>query len=89
MNGKPVVVLSNYVVSVIVRSNEAIALGIPIDTTAFEYKYFFERFYVNIFSASFTLFGDMCSHVMTILSDYSPDKEIYNIDECFLEVTGF
>ena len=88
LNGKPVVVLSNNDGCVIARSNEAKVLGIPMGAPAFEYKYLFERFDVNIFSANFALYGDMSSRVMSILSDYSPDQEIYSIDECFLDVTG-
>ena len=88
LNGKPVVVLSNNDGCVIARSNEAKALGIPMGAPAFEYRYLFERCDVNIYSANFTLYGDMSSRVMSILSDYSPDQEIYSIDECFLDVTG-
>jgi len=88
LNGKPVVVLSNNDGCVISRSNDAKALGIPIGVPAFEYRYIFERFDVNIFSANFPLSGDLSSRVMSILSDYNPNQEMYSIDECFLDVTG-
>ena len=88
LNGKPVVVLSNNDGCVIARSNEAKALGIPMGAPAFEYRYLFERHNVNVFSANFSLYGDMSNRVMNILSDYSPNQEIYSIDECFLDVSN-
>jgi DNA polymerase V len=88
LNGKPVVVLSNNDGCVIARSAEAKALGIPMGANAFEFKYLFERNNVNVFSANFTLYGDMSNRIMNILSDYSPNQEIYSIDECFLDVSG-
>ena len=86
--GKPVVVLSNNDGCVIARSNEAKALGVPMGAPAFEYKYLFERYNVAVFSANFALYGDMSNRVMTILSDYSPNQEIYSIDECFLDLSN-
>lgn len=86
--GKPVVVLSNNDGCVIARSNEAKALGVPMGAPAFEYKYLFERHNVTVFSANFALYGDMSNRVMTILSDYSPNQEIYSIDECFLDLSN-
>lgn len=86
--GKPVVVLSNNDGCVIARSNEAKALEVPMGAPAFEYKYLFERHNVAVFSANFALYGDMSNRVMTILSDYSPNQEIYSIDECFLDLSN-
>ncbi|MDD4971320.1 MAG: Y-family DNA polymerase [Paludibacter sp.] len=86
--GKPIVVLSNNDGCVIARSNEAKSLGIPMGAPAFEYKYLFERHNIAVFSANFALYGDMSSRVMTILSGYSPNQEIYSIDECFLDLSG-
>ena len=86
--GKPVVILSNNDGCVIARSNEAKAVGVPMGAPAFEYKYLFERQGVAVFSANFALYGDMSKRVMTILSDYSPNQEIYSIDECFLDLSN-
>lgn len=88
LNGKPVVVLSNNDGCVIARSNEAKALGVPMGAPAFEYKYLFERHKVQVFSANFALYGDMSNRVMSILSNYSPNQEIYSIDECFLDLSN-
>lgn len=89
LNGIPVVVLSNNDGCVIARSNEAKALGIPMGAPAFEYEKLFEQHNVQVFSANFALYGDMSNRVMTILSDYSPEIEIYSIDEAFLKLVGF
>ncbi|HNS43133.1 MAG TPA: Y-family DNA polymerase, partial [Taishania sp.] len=89
LNGKPIVVLSNNDGCVIARSNEAKALGIPMGAAAFEYENMFKHHHVHVFSTNFALYGDMSNRVMTILSDYSPEMEIYSIDECFLKLHGF
>jgi len=89
LNGKPIVVLSNNDGCVIARSNEAKELGIPMGATDFEYESLFKKQNVHVFSANFALYGDMSNRVMSILSDYSPEMEIYSIDECFLKLTGF
>ncbi|MBS1739954.1 MAG: Y-family DNA polymerase [Bacteroidetes bacterium] len=89
LNGKPVVVLSNNDGCVIARSNEAKAIGIPMGAPAFEYESLFQQHQVYVFSANFALYGDMSNRIMTILSNYSPEMEIYSIDECFLRLNGF
>lgn len=87
--GKPVVVLSNNDGCVIARSKEAKEIGIPMGALAFEYEKIFEQHRVQVFSANFALYGDISNRVMSILSDYSPEMEIYSIDECFLKLNGF
>lgn len=89
LNGKPVVVLSDNDGCVIARSNEAKAIGIPMGAPAFENEQLFKRHNVYVFSANFALYGDMSNRVMNILSEYSPDIEIYSIDEAFLKLNGF
>lgn len=89
LNGKPIVVLSNNDGCVIARSNEAKAVGVPMGAPAFEYEKLFVKNNVQVFSANFALYGDMSHRVMSILSEYSPDIEIYSIDECFLSLKGF
>lgn len=89
LNGKPIVVLSNNDGCVIARSNEAKAVGIPMGAPAFEYEKLFQQHHVQVFSANFALYGDMSQRVMSILSEYTPDIEIYSIDESFLKLKGF
>ncbi len=87
--GKPIVVLSNNDGCVIARSNEAKDVGVPMGAPAYKYEKLFQQHNVQVFSANFALYGDMSNRVMTILSDYSPEMEIYSIDECFLKLHGF
>ncbi len=87
--GKPIVVLSNNDGCVIARSNEAKALGIPMGAPAFKYRETFIRHQVNVFSSNYSLYGDMSHRVMSILSTFTPDMEIYSIDEAFLRFKGF
>ena len=87
LKGKPVVVLSNNDGCVIARSNEAKQLGIPMGAPAFEHKHLFEQHKVQVFSANFALYGDMSNRVMNILSTYTPNQEIYSIDECFMDLS--
>src|SRR5699024_5177224 len=53
---------------------------------AFEYENLFRRYKVKVFSANFPLYGDMSRRVMSLLSQFSPQQEIYSIDECFLNL---
>jgi DNA polymerase V len=39
-------------------------------------------------SSNYTLYADLSNRVMRLMSQYSPDQEIYSIDECFLDLTG-
>ena len=89
LDKKPIVILSNNDGCVISRSNEAKALGIPMGAPAFKYDSIFKKNKVHVFSSNFPLYGDMSSRVMSILSRYTPNIEIYSIDEAFLEFNGF
>ncbi|QDO95287.1 Y-family DNA polymerase [Formosa sediminum] len=89
LNGKPIAVLSNNDGCVIARSNEAKALGIPMGAPAFEYKNLFIKHNIHVFSSNYALYGDMSSRVMNLLANFSPDIEIYSIDEAFLKFDGF
>jgi DNA polymerase V len=89
LRGKPVVVLSNNDGCVIARSNEAKALGIEMGAPWHLNREKFERERVVIRSSNYTLYGDMSARVMQILRRFSPDVEIYSIDEAFLSLAGF
>ena len=89
LRNKPVVVLSNNDGCVIARSNEAKALGIPMGAPAFQFEKDFEAKGISVFSSNYSLYGDMSSRVMNILYQFTPDIEIYSIDESFLKFNGF
>ncbi len=85
---KPVVVLSSNDGCVIARSKEAKSLGIPMGAPAFEYANLFRNYNVKVLSSNFTLYADMSSRVMRTLERFSPDIQIYSIDEAFLVLEG-
>ncbi|MEA2950929.1 MAG: polymerase [Alphaproteobacteria bacterium] len=89
LRGKPVVVLSNNDGCVIARSNEAKALGIEMGAPWHLNRATFERHGVIIRSSNYTLYGDMSARVMQVLGRFTPDLEIYSIDEAFLGLAGF
>lgn len=86
---KPIVVLSNNDGCVIARSNEAKALGVKMGAPAFKMKEILENNHIYVFSSNYTLYGDMSQRVMTTISRFSPDVEIYSIDEAFVFFSGF
>ena len=88
-NGRPVVVLSNNDGCVIARSNEAKKIGIKMGVPAYQIRTEIEQYNIGVFSSNYTLYGDMSNRVMSMLSSYSPNVEIYSIDECFLDFSGF
>lgn len=88
LKDKPIVVLSNNDGCVIARSNEAKAF-IPMGAVAFKYKHIFAQNNIYVFSSNYALYGDMSSRVMNLLREFTPDVEVYSIDEAFLKFDGF
>tara|TARA_Y100000590_G_scaffold288092_1_gene324379 strand:- start:2443 stop:3723 length:1281 start_codon:yes stop_codon:yes gene_type:complete len=84
---KPVVVLSNNDGCVISRSMEAKALGIKMGEPYFKVKQIVEKNNVKIFSSNYSLYGDVSRRVMKTLKKFSPQIEIYSIDEAFLNLS--
>lgn len=87
--GKPVIILSNNDGCVIARSNEAKALGVPMGAPAFQFKSIFKEHNVHVFSSNYALYGDMSNRVMNLLATFTPEIEVYSIDEAFLKFQGF
>ena len=87
-NGKPVAILSNNDGCVISRSNEAKALGIPMGAPIFKIKELVKEKNVQVFSSNYALYGDLSNRVMAILNQFTPNLEIYSIDEAFLNFDG-
>ncbi|MCR9228860.1 MAG: Y-family DNA polymerase [Flavobacteriaceae bacterium] len=89
LNGRPVVVLSNNDGCVIARSNEAKAIGVAMGAPYFHFKKLFKQYNVKVLSSNYALYGDMSSRVMSILARFTPEIEVYSIDEAFLKFNGF
>ncbi|QDZ26564.1 Y-family DNA polymerase [Noviherbaspirillum sp. UKPF54] len=89
LDGKPVVVLSNNDGCVVARSNESKALGVKMGEPWFKLRNLAREHGIVAFSSNYALYADMSNRVMSILSQFSPVQEVYSIDECFLDLTGF
>jgi DNA polymerase V len=83
---KPLAILSNNDGCVIARSSEAKALGIPMGAPLFKYKEIIIEKNIQIRSSNYSLYGDMSERVMKLLETFSPDVEVYSIDEAFLKL---
>jgi len=86
---KPVAILSNNDGCVIARSDEAKNLNLPMGAPIFKWESFCKHHKINVLSSNYPLYGDMSARVMKILEHFTPDVEVYSIDEAFLEFKGF
>lgn len=82
----PVAVLSNNDGCVIARTDEVKALGIPMGAPYFKYRATLERHGVRVFSSNYALYADLSHRVMEVLRTFSPEVEVYSIDEAFLHL---
>lgn len=89
LEGKPVVVLSNNDGCVVARSAEVKALGVPMGAPWFQLKDLAKQHGIIARSSNYTLYGDMSQRMHSVIGQFSPDQEIYSIDESFLDLTGF
>lgn len=88
LNNKPIAILSNNDGCVIARSNECKPF-VPMGAPAFQYQNIFVENNINVFSSNYALYGDMSNRVMKTLATFTPDIEIYSVDEAFLKFIGF
>ncbi len=87
---KPIGILSNNDGIIVALSPELKKLGIKRGDAAFKIdKNFIRKQGIYLFSSNYALYGDMSNRVMQTLSAFSPDVEIYSIDEAFLSLKGF
>ena len=86
---KPVVVLSSNDGCIISRSTEAKALGVKMGDPYFKAKEIITENDVHVFSSNYSLYGDISRRVMRTLRYFTPEIEIYSIDEAFLDLTNF
>lgn len=88
LKDRPVVVLSNNDGCVVARSAEAKALGIPMGVPWFQIQAEARRHGIVAYSSNYALYADMSNRVVEVLSGYSPNIEVYSIDESFLDLSG-
>jgi len=87
LRGKPLVVLSNNDGCVVARSQEAKALGIKMAQPWFQCQHLVKPHGLIAMSSNYALYADMSRRVMSILAGFTPDQEVYSIDESFLAFT--
>ena len=85
----PVIVLSNNDGCAVARSDEAKALGIRMGEPLHLIRDKVEAHGIRVFSSNYTLYGDISRRVVEVYEDFTPNVEIYSIDECFLDFGGF
>lgn len=86
LQGRPVVVLSSNDGCAVARSNEVKALGVKMGTPWFRMRDLARRHGIVGLSSNFTLYGDMSDRVVAILRGFSPEVEVYSIDESFVGI---
>lgn len=86
LKGIPVAVVSGERGCVISRSKEAKMLGLPMGLPLFQaVQRVPECIYI---SANHYAYTKISKQVMNILKDFSPNVEVYSIDEAFVDFTG-
>lgn len=83
---KPVLVLSNNDGCIISRSNEVKAIGIKMGQPFFQTKKLVQQYNIACFSANFVLYEEVSRQVMQLLEQFTPNPEVYSIDEAFLNL---
>jgi len=89
LEGRPVVVLSNNDGCAVARSDEAKALGVKMGQPHFQIRDLLKRHAGIALSSNYALYADMSRRMTSVIAHYSPEQEVYSIDESFLRFTGF
>ncbi len=82
----PMVVLSNNDGCAVARSAEVKALGVKMGTPWFQMQDLAKKHGIKAYSSNYTLYGDMSSRVVQVLKTFTPNLEVYSIDESFLQI---
>ncbi|MEH6473039.1 MAG: Y-family DNA polymerase [Halopseudomonas sp.] len=88
LRGKPVVVVSNNDGCIVAANRQAKALNYPPFSPYFKVAGLLRHHGVTVFSSNYELYGDLSARVMETLREFSPDMEVYSIDEAFLSLDG-
>ena len=85
---KPIVVLSNNDGCIISRSNEAKLLDIKMGAPLFKVKNLIQSSNIIVLSSNYPLYADISNRTMALLASFSPQQEVYSIDESFLDLSS-
>jgi DNA polymerase V len=89
LRNKPVGVLSNNDGCFVSRTKELKDLGVAMGEPYFKVKEICDKKNVAVFSANFSLYTNMSDRVMETLAKFTPEMEIYSVDEAFLDLSDF
>jgi DNA polymerase V len=81
---KPVLVLSNPNGCVIARSSCVKGLGVPMGVPFKQVQKLCRDHHVTCFNANHTLYQNISSRMMKLLSAFDPQLDVYSIDEAFI-----
>ncbi len=84
----PIVVLSNNDGCVIARSQEAKDLGYKIGDLFHMIKSRLKQTGTMVFSSNYALYGDFSNRVNEVYHSFTPNTEVYSIDESFLSLSN-
>ena len=84
LTGRPGIVFSNNDGCIIARSNEVKKMGIPMAAPFHDYRHVISSKNIEVYSSNYQLYGNMSDRVMDSLRVFSPDVEVYSIDEAFI-----
>jgi DNA polymerase V len=85
----PILVLLNNDGCAIARSEEVKRLDVKMGEPFFKIRPLIEKHGVRVFSSNYILYGDMSRRVNDVLNQFSPEVELYSIDESFVDLSGF
>ena len=84
LKNKPTVVLSNNDGCIIARSQEIKDMGVKMGQPVFKLEDDVKG-KMHKFSSNYVLYGDISDRISNILKRFTPEIEIYSIDESFLQ----
>lgn len=86
LEGVPMVVLSNNDGCAVARSAEAKTLGVKMGEPWHKLKDLAKQHGILAYSSNYTLYGDMSQRAVEVLSTFTPNLEVYSVDESFLQI---
>ncbi len=88
LTDKPIAVLSNNDGCIVARSAEVKKLDIPMAVPLYKAQKLLDKHNVHIFSSNYPLYGSISARVMRIIEKFTPNVEVYSIDEAFISTDG-
>ena len=89
LRGKAVVVLSNNNGCIIAQNEEAkLLIDIYMCRPWFEVSALAAKLGITHFASHYELYANMSNRFIKTLRKFTPNLEVYSIDECFLDLTG-